>query len=120
MQGQYLGLLELIGLSAIICAVMVIGSWLLGPKKSTPYKMSPYECGVAPEDAPARVPHHGPMPPDQHLERGRIALVAPSVQQLGIARAAVWIGDPMQVSQDRSELFLPHGEDLPETGGLSD
>ena len=49
MQGQYLGLLELIALSAIICAVMVIGSWLLGPKKSTPYKMSPYECGVAPE-----------------------------------------------------------------------
>ena len=44
-----LGIIELIGLSLIICAVMVVGSWLLGPKKVTPYKVSPYECGVAPE-----------------------------------------------------------------------
>lgn len=27
---------------------MVTLSWLLGPKKTTPYKTSPYECGVAP------------------------------------------------------------------------
>lgn len=49
MQGQYLGILLLIAVAAIICAVMVVGSWLLGPKKVTPYKVSPYECGVAPE-----------------------------------------------------------------------
>jgi NADH-quinone oxidoreductase subunit A len=49
MQGQYLGILVLICLAALICSVMVIGSWLLGPKKVTPYKQSPYECGVAPE-----------------------------------------------------------------------
>lgn len=28
---------------------MVTLSWVLGPKKVTPYKTSPYECGVAPE-----------------------------------------------------------------------
>lgn len=44
----YYGILILIALAAVICTVMVTGSWLLGPKKFTPYKVSPYECGVAP------------------------------------------------------------------------
>jgi NADH-quinone oxidoreductase subunit A len=48
MHGQYVGILVLILLAATICAVMVTGSWLLGPKKVTPYKSSPYECGVEP------------------------------------------------------------------------
>ncbi|HZH99130.1 MAG TPA: NADH-quinone oxidoreductase subunit A [Fimbriimonadaceae bacterium] len=48
MHGQYVGILVLILLAAGICAIMVTGSWLLGPKKVTPYKSSPYECGVAP------------------------------------------------------------------------
>lgn len=46
---EYLGILFLLVLSAGICALMVTGSWLLGPKKNTPYKSSPYECGVTPE-----------------------------------------------------------------------
>jgi len=45
----YYGILILVAFSAIICTVMVTGSWLLGPKKVTPYKSSPYECGVEPE-----------------------------------------------------------------------
>ncbi|MBS1719887.1 MAG: NADH-quinone oxidoreductase subunit A [Armatimonadetes bacterium] len=44
----YLGILALVGLAAVICAVMVTLSWVLGPKKVTPYKSSTYECGVAP------------------------------------------------------------------------
>src|SRR5687768_9699726 len=36
---------------------MVTLSWVLGPKKVTPYKQSPYECGVAPVgDAKERFP----------------------------------------------------------------
>ena len=49
MPGQYIGILVLVLLSGLISAVMVVGSWLLGPKKTTPYKSSPYECGVTPE-----------------------------------------------------------------------
>lgn len=45
----YIGILILVVFAAIICTVMVTGSWLLGPKKVTPYKQSPYECGVTPE-----------------------------------------------------------------------
>jgi NADH-quinone oxidoreductase subunit A len=48
MQGQYLGILVLVGVAAIICGAMVTLSWLLGPKRITPYKQSPYECGVEP------------------------------------------------------------------------
>jgi len=48
MGGQYIGIIVLIGFAALICGVMVTASWLLGPKKHTPYKSSPYECGVEP------------------------------------------------------------------------
>lgn len=48
MSGEYLGILVLMGLAATISAVMVTISWLLGPKKQTPYKSAAYECGVAP------------------------------------------------------------------------
>ncbi|MCU0315806.1 MAG: NADH-quinone oxidoreductase subunit A [Fimbriimonadaceae bacterium] len=41
-------ILILMAVSGLICTVMVVGSWVLGPKKLTPYKSSPYECGVAP------------------------------------------------------------------------
>lgn len=55
--GSYLGILMLIGVAAVICAAMVTLSWLLGPKKVTPYKQSAYECGVAPlGDAKERFP----------------------------------------------------------------
>lgn len=55
--GSYVGILMLILVAAIICGAMVTLSWVLGPKKSTPYKQSPYECGVAPlGDAKERFP----------------------------------------------------------------
>lgn len=47
----------LVGLAAVICAAMVTLSWVLGPKKVTKFKQSPYECGVAPlGDARERFP----------------------------------------------------------------
>jgi NADH-quinone oxidoreductase subunit A len=48
MQEQYLGILVLVGVAAIVCGAMVTLSWLLGPKRITPYKQSSYECGVEP------------------------------------------------------------------------
>jgi len=48
MQGQYIGILVLILVAGVICGAMVTLSWVLGPKKNTPYKSAPYECGVAP------------------------------------------------------------------------
>lgn len=44
----YLGVLLLIAVAALISTAMVTLSWVLGPKKVTPYKSSPYECGVEP------------------------------------------------------------------------
>src|SRR5258708_4050210 len=55
--GSYLGILLLVGVAAVICAAMVTLSWVLGPKKVTPYKQAAYECGVAPlGDAKERFP----------------------------------------------------------------
>ena len=55
--GSYIGILMLIGVAAVICGAMVTLSWVLGPKKVTPYKQSAYECGVAPSgDAKERFP----------------------------------------------------------------
>jgi len=48
MLDQYLGILVIVALAALISAVMVTLSWFLGPKKVTPYKSAPYECGVEP------------------------------------------------------------------------
>jgi len=57
MQGQYIGILVLVAVAAVLCGAMVTLSWVLGPKKVTPYKASPYECGVAPlGDAHERFP----------------------------------------------------------------
>ncbi len=46
---EYLGILVLVMVAALVSGAMVTLSWVLGPKKVTPYKVSPYECGVAPE-----------------------------------------------------------------------
>ncbi|MCC7434360.1 MAG: NADH-quinone oxidoreductase subunit A [Methanoregulaceae archaeon] len=46
---SYIGILVLVAVAAIVCVAMVSLSWVLGPKKVTPYKSSPYECGVTPE-----------------------------------------------------------------------
>lgn len=57
MHSDYLGILLLLGVAAILCGAMVTLSWVLGPKKVTPYKASPYECGVQPMgDAKERFP----------------------------------------------------------------
>ncbi len=57
MQSDYLGIMLLVGVAAVLCGAMVTLSWVLGPKKNTPYKESPYECGVAPVgDAKERFP----------------------------------------------------------------
>lgn len=46
---SYIGILILVAVAATVCVAMVTLSWVLGPKKVTPYKSSPYECGVAPD-----------------------------------------------------------------------
>jgi NADH-quinone oxidoreductase subunit A len=57
MNGEFTPVLYLILLAATICGAMVTLSWILGPKKNTPYKQSPYECGVTPlGDAQERFP----------------------------------------------------------------
>jgi NADH-quinone oxidoreductase subunit A len=57
MQAQYLGIVALVGLAALIAGVLSAVSWVLGPKKNTKYKSAPYECGVAPVgDAHERFP----------------------------------------------------------------
>jgi NADH-quinone oxidoreductase subunit A len=48
MHGDYTPILILMGVAGLVCAAMVTLSWVLGPKKLTPYKSSPYECGVEP------------------------------------------------------------------------
>ncbi len=48
MDPQYLGLAVLMVVAGVVCGAMIFLSWLLGPKKTTPYKASAYECGVAP------------------------------------------------------------------------
>ena len=44
----YFPIVILIALAGLICTAMVSLSWILGPKKNTPYKQSIFECGVAP------------------------------------------------------------------------
>ena len=57
MLGDYMGVVALIVVAAGVAVVFVGGSWLLGPKKRTPYKQAAYECGVTPVgDAKERFP----------------------------------------------------------------
>lgn len=44
----YLPIVLLLAVAGLVCTAMVTLSWVLGPKKVTPYKQAPYECGVAP------------------------------------------------------------------------
>lgn len=45
---NYVGILLLVLVAATLCAAMVTLSWVLGPKRVTSFKASPYECGVEP------------------------------------------------------------------------
>jgi len=57
MNADFTPILILVGVAAVLCAAMVTLSWVLGPKKVTPYKQSAYECGVQPlGDARERFP----------------------------------------------------------------
>ncbi|MCW5939555.1 MAG: NADH-quinone oxidoreductase subunit A [Fimbriimonadaceae bacterium] len=57
MLGDFMPILILMAVAGVICGAMVTLSWVLGPKKVTPYKQSPYECGVEPQgDARERFP----------------------------------------------------------------
>lgn len=57
MFGEFLPILILVFVAGVICAAMVTLSYVLGPKKVTSYKSSPYECGVMPlGDANERFP----------------------------------------------------------------
>lgn len=57
MSNEFLALVTLMVIAALIAVVMVGGTGLLGPRRITRYKDSPYECGVAPiGDADERFP----------------------------------------------------------------
>ncbi len=57
MLGEFIPVILLMAVAAVVCIAMVSLSWILGPKRITTYKQSPYECGVAPlGDALGRVP----------------------------------------------------------------
>ncbi len=57
MFGEYVPIVILIAVAGLVCAAMVTLSYVLGPKKVTAFKSSPYECGVAPlGDAIERFP----------------------------------------------------------------
>ena len=56
---DYVPIALLMGIALVIAAVMVGGSWLLGPRRPTPAKQSPYECGMTPVgSARERFPIH--------------------------------------------------------------
>ena len=48
MGSSYIGIAVLVGLAALLSGGLTAVSWFLGPKKTTPYKSAPYECGVTP------------------------------------------------------------------------
>ncbi|GMV36664.1 MAG: NADH-quinone oxidoreductase subunit A [Fimbriimonadales bacterium] len=57
MATDYLPILLLFAIGILLAIVMVGASWLFGPKKKTPFKETPYECGVEPVgDARERFP----------------------------------------------------------------
>ncbi len=46
--GDYVPLLILLVVAALLAAALVGMSWILGPKKPSAAKLAPYECGVEP------------------------------------------------------------------------
>jgi len=55
--GQYLPVLALLVLAGLFAAVSFFASRLLAPRRPTPAKLAPYECGIVPgREPPERFP----------------------------------------------------------------
>lgn len=46
----YLPILFLVGLSSLFAIASIVASSKLSPRRWTPAKIAPYECGISPED----------------------------------------------------------------------
>jgi NADH-quinone oxidoreductase subunit A len=54
---DYLPLLTLLALAIVFCVVSALVSRLVAPKRPTPAKLAPYECGIVPRrESPDRFP----------------------------------------------------------------
>jgi NADH-quinone oxidoreductase subunit A len=51
--GQYLPIVLLLGLGAVFAVASLGVSALLRPRRPTPAKLAPYECGIVPEQKPS-------------------------------------------------------------------
>src|SRR5919109_2948168 len=49
---QYLPIVVLLALATVFAVASLIVSRALGPRRPTPAKLSPYECGIVPERVP--------------------------------------------------------------------
>jgi NADH-quinone oxidoreductase subunit A len=49
---QYLPIVILLVLATAFAVLSVVASRLLGPRRPTPAKLAPYECGIVPERVP--------------------------------------------------------------------
>ncbi len=50
---QYLPVLVMLILATLFAGLSIIASKILGPKRPTPAKAAPYECGIVPDREPA-------------------------------------------------------------------
>jgi NADH-quinone oxidoreductase subunit A len=50
---QYLPLLVMMILATLFAGLSILASKILGPKRPTPAKSAPYECGIVPDREPA-------------------------------------------------------------------
>jgi NADH-quinone oxidoreductase subunit A len=49
---QYLPIVVLLGLAAVFAVASLVVAHALGPRRPTPAKLAPYECGIVPEQVP--------------------------------------------------------------------
>jgi NADH-quinone oxidoreductase subunit A len=50
--GQYLPIVVLLVLAAAFAVLSILAARLLAPRRPTPAKVAPYECGIVPERVP--------------------------------------------------------------------
>ncbi|MDQ4070698.1 MAG: NADH-quinone oxidoreductase subunit A [Actinomycetota bacterium] len=54
---QYLPILVMLILATLFAGLSIVASRILGPKRPTPAKVAPYECGIVPDrEPPERFP----------------------------------------------------------------